>query len=72
MTGTPSPGTSRAAWRVSRHSANAGNCVQVAANPPGAVAVRDSKDQYGPAIVITPAAWHRFINQVKAGPAHLS
>lgn len=72
MTGTPSPGTSRAAWRTSRHSANAGNCVQVAANLSGAVAVRDSKDQHGPAIVIKPPAWHRFINQVKAGPPHLS
>jgi hypothetical protein len=71
MTGTPSLDVSRAAWRTSRHSANAGNCIQVAAAPP-VVAVRDSKDRHGPAIVIAPAAWHRFINRVKAGPPHLT
>jgi hypothetical protein len=59
--------TSRAAWRKSRHSANAGNCVQVAANKSGAVAIRDSNDQDGPTVVITTAAWHRFIDRVKDG-----
>jgi hypothetical protein len=38
-----------AEWRKSTYSgSNGGNCVEVAANLPGVVAVRDSKDgQFG-------------------------
>jgi hypothetical protein len=50
-----------ARWRKSsRSSGNAGNCVEVAANLPGVVAVRDSKDPTGPALTFTPAAWRAF------------
>ena len=36
---------SRAKWRKASYSTgNGGNCVEVARNLPGAVAVRDSKD----------------------------
>ncbi len=53
-------------WRKSSHSsANGGNCVEVAADGPGVVAVRDSKDPDGPALVFTPADWSAFITSLK-------
>jgi hypothetical protein len=58
---------SRAAWRKSARSNNGGNCVEVAANLPGAVAMRDSKDPDGPALVFTPAEWDAFVAGVKDG-----
>ena len=48
-------------WRKSSYSGtNGGNCVEVARNLPGVVAVRDSKDPGGPALVFTPADWEAF------------
>ena len=38
----------RAVWRKASASTNAGNCVEVAVNLPGVVAVRDSKDPARP------------------------
>ena len=53
-------------WRKSSYSsANGGNCVEVAAGGPGVVAVRDSKDPDGPALVFTPADWSAFIASLK-------
>lgn len=55
-------------WRKSRHSgSNGGNCVEVAANVPGVVAVRDSKAPGGPELVFTPAEWEAFTAGVKHG-----
>ncbi|MGC4773315.1 DUF397 domain-containing protein [Micromonospora sp. DT44] len=52
----------RATWRKSTRSAgNGGECVEVADNLPGVVAVRDSKDPYGPALTFAPAAWATFV-----------
>lgn len=57
-----------AAWRKSSYSGNnGGNCVEVARNLPGVVAVRDSKDPEGPALLLTPAAWRAFTASVKGG-----
>lgn len=39
---------------------NGGACVEVARNLPGVVAVRDSKDPHGPALVFSPADWAAF------------
>jgi hypothetical protein len=39
--------------------------VEVAAGGPGVVAVRDSKDPAGPALVFTPADWSAFIASLK-------
>jgi hypothetical protein len=53
-------------WRKSSYSsANGGACVEVAADGPGVVAVRDSKDPDGPALVFTPADWSAFIASLK-------
>lgn len=57
-----------AMWRKSSYSsANGGNCVEVAGNLPGMVAVRDSKAQEGPALVFAPGEWQAFAASVKAG-----
>lgn len=58
----------RAEWRTASHSSiNGGNCVEVARNLPGIVAVRDSKDPDGPVLTIESAGWQSFIADVKAG-----
>lgn len=57
-----------ASWRKSSYSGNnGGNCVEVARNLPGAVAVRDSKEPDGPALIVTPGAWRAFITHIQAG-----
>ncbi|MCN0178452.1 DUF397 domain-containing protein [Salinispora arenicola] len=54
-----------ARWRKSSKSGNnGGSCVEVAANLPGVVGVRDSKDPQGPALVFGPAAWRTFVTQL--------
>lgn len=53
-------------WRKSSYSSgNGGECIEVA-SPEGAVAVRDTRQNgTGPVLRFTPAAWHRFADQVK-------
>ncbi|MGS2640310.1 DUF397 domain-containing protein [Streptosporangium sp. LJ11] len=59
---------SGAAWKKSSLSGDSGgNCVEVAGNLPGAVAVRDSKNPTGPALVFTPDEWGAFLIAVKSG-----
>jgi hypothetical protein len=59
---------SRAQWHKSaRSNGNGGNCVEVARNIPGIIAVRDSKDPSGPALTLAPATWRGFVAAVKAG-----
>ncbi|MFE6686013.1 DUF397 domain-containing protein [Streptomyces sp. NPDC057743] len=52
-------------WFKSSYSSNGGNCVEVAANVPGVVPVRDSKDPHGPALVFQPGAWSAFVSAVQ-------
>ncbi|MFF5178241.1 DUF397 domain-containing protein [Micromonospora sp. NPDC000316] len=60
---------SNARWRKStRSGASGGNCVEVASNIPGVVAVRDSKDVTGPALTFAPAAWAAFVAKVAERP----
>jgi Domain of unknown function (DUF397) len=59
------PDLSGARWVKSSRSAGNGNCVEVAANLPGIVAVRDSKDPAGPALAVNPAAWSAFTNALR-------
>ena len=53
-------------WHKSSYSGSNkdGACVEVA-SAPGAVAVRDSKDPDGPALVVSPAAFGRFVSSVR-------
>ncbi len=62
-----------AEWRKSSYSGtNGGNCVQVARNLPGVVAMRDSKDPHGPALIFTPDEWRAFTAGVKVGEFDLT
>jgi hypothetical protein len=63
---------SRAVWRKSSRSGQTGDCVEVAGNLPGTVAVRDSKDRGGPALAVTPDSWHAFTAAVKTGEFDLA
>jgi Domain of unknown function (DUF397) len=57
-----------AQWRTSSYSgSNGGGCVEVAGNLPGMVAVRDSKDPDGPALVFSPDEWRAFTAGVRGG-----
>jgi len=56
---------SRAIWRKSSYSgSNGGQCVEVALNVPGIVAVRDSKDPDGAKLACTAAQWREFLASV--------
>jgi hypothetical protein len=59
----------QAAWRKSSHSGAVQNCVEVAGNRPGAIAIRDSKDPEGPVLIVTPAAWRALACRVQGGSA---
>ncbi|MFD6636273.1 DUF397 domain-containing protein [Micromonospora chalcea] len=55
-----------AQWRKSTRSGdNGGNCVEVADNLPGIVAVRDSKDPAEPALIFFHTAWTSFVRATK-------
>ena len=56
-----------AMWRKSTRSGSSGNCVEVADNVPGVVAVRDSKNPAGPALTFTPAEWAAFVDGLNDG-----
>ena len=59
---------SRAVWRKSsRSGSNGGQCVEVASNLPGIVAVRDSKHRDGPVLAFAAHEWQSFISGIKAG-----
>jgi hypothetical protein len=56
---------SRAEWRKSSYSGQSGNCVEVARNLPGIMAVRDSKEPDGTKLVLSEEAWRVFISRVR-------
>ena len=59
---------SRAVWQKSaRSGSNGGQCVEVARNLPGIVAVRDSKDPDGAVLIFTAREWRSFISGLRAG-----
>jgi uncharacterized protein DUF397 len=58
-------------WRKSSCSSAQGNCVEVASNVPGRVAVRDSKDPGGARLAFERGAWEAFTAKIKAaGQVH--
>jgi hypothetical protein len=52
---------SRAEWRKSSYSSQSGNCVEVARNLSGLVAVRDSKEPDVAKLVVSRKTWRAFI-----------
>jgi len=57
---------SRAEWHKSSYSGQSGNCVEVARNPPGLVAIRDSKQPDGARLVVSQETWRVFLRGVRA------
>ncbi|MFJ4466671.1 DUF397 domain-containing protein [Streptomyces sp. NPDC089424] len=56
-----------ARWTKSRHSNAEGNCVEVAALTDGGVALRNSRDPDGPALVYTASELAAFLAGAKDG-----
>ena len=57
----------RAQWfKSTRSGPNSDNCVEVAFVGQ-AIAVRDSKNPQGPALIFTPAEWDAFVGGAKDG-----
>ncbi|MFD7131170.1 DUF397 domain-containing protein [Streptomyces sp. NPDC059894] len=54
-------------WIKSSHSNAEGNCVELAVLEGGGVAVRNSRDPEGPALVYTPAEVAAFVAGAKGG-----
>jgi hypothetical protein len=58
---------SGANWFKSSYSQQGGDCVEIAHLKHGMVAVRDSKQPSGPALVFTPGEWDAFIAGARDG-----
>jgi len=57
-----------ATWRKSTRSGpTGGNCVEVAFLPSGDVAMRNSRQPAGPALIFTQAEWDAFIGGARDG-----
>ena len=54
-------------WQKSSRSGPNGNCVECAGLPDGGVAVRNSRDPEGPALIYTAAEIEAFIQGVRDG-----
>lgn len=61
------PDLAGAVWRKSSYSGTSGNCVEVATNLPGIVAIRDSKDREGAKLVVSLSEWRAFVAGVLDG-----
>jgi hypothetical protein len=55
---------SDAKWHKSSYSSQDGNCVEVARNLPGLVAIRDSKEPDGPKLAVSRETWCAFVRRV--------
>ncbi|MEU4835664.1 DUF397 domain-containing protein [Streptosporangium sp. NPDC023615] len=62
-----SPDLSGAEFRTSTLSGPNNDCVEVATNLPGLVAIRDSKDRNGPALTFSPTAWSNLLTGIRNG-----
>lgn len=65
--GIPADRLGGVTWRKSQASNPSGDCIEVAALDSGAVAVRNSRDPRGPALVYTRAEIAAFIRGAKDG-----
>jgi Domain of unknown function (DUF397) len=56
-----------APWMKSSYSGPQGNCVEVAFLSGGEVAMRNSRDRGGPALIFTGAEWNAFLSGARDG-----
>ncbi|MGW7444776.1 DUF397 domain-containing protein [Kitasatospora sp. NPDC054795] len=54
-------------WYKSSYSAQANECLETRSLMVGGMAVRDSKDPDGPALLFPAGAWSSFLSGVKSG-----
>jgi Domain of unknown function (DUF397) len=54
-------------WRKSARSIGNGNCIEAARLADGRLAIRDSKDKSGPALLFTDGEWRAFVGGVRDG-----
>lgn len=54
-------------WFKSTRSNGSGACVEIAHARPGVIAVRDSKDPYGPVIQVGGSTFASFANAARGG-----
>ncbi|MEV4379951.1 DUF397 domain-containing protein [Streptosporangium sp. NPDC049644] len=62
-----SPDLSAAEFHKSSLSGGGDNCVEVATNLLGLIAVRDSKNPSGPMLTFSPTAWNNFLKDIRSG-----
>jgi len=66
--GMPASDLPAVTWRKSRRSGpQGGNCVEIGYLPDGQVAIRNSRDAAGPALVFTPGEWTAFVGGARDG-----
>ena len=56
---------SRAEWRKSSYSSQDGNCVEVARNLPGLVAIRDSQAPDEAKLAVSQETWRVFLKGLR-------
>jgi Domain of unknown function (DUF397) len=66
-TAVPAERLGRVTWRKSTASNPNGDCVELAPLPSGAVAMRNSRDPRGPALIYTRSAIRALLDTVKSG-----
>ena len=65
--GMPAAALAGVTWRKSKHSGCVGNCVEAAALDSGEVALRNSRDPNGPALIFTRDEMAAFLAGAKDG-----
>ncbi|WP_163569374.1 DUF397 domain-containing protein [Fodinicola feengrottensis] len=65
--GVPAQDLGAVAWRKSKFSGAQGNCLEVAGLDSGQIAVRNSRDPHGPALVYTVDEIAAFLAGAKEG-----
>ena len=64
---TPSARLAALTWQKSHHSNPSGECVEMAALPSTGIAIRNSRDPDGPALICSKAEVGAFIEGAKNG-----